>query len=213
MKPFFIALLTALVLPLGAAESTQLLSSKDAPRVSNVTGLVDFWSVTTKPCKLISLYGYNSGSAGFVEVFDTASTNPVIRITGFDSISGLYTNTPGGVFGIGDAIQLTNTLGGQPAGIYWVSPLTTNAFYLNSTRAKALTFTQDKLASGASAAGSMYLVPNHSFAVASADNYSCVVQNTGLPMGRGLLIATSTTAGTYTTGGTNITAMATVGSP
>lgn len=196
--------------------AVQSYSSIQAPRVLNTTGLIDYWQLGNGAkfnAKLLSLFGYNSGSAGFINIFNTSHTNPVFSITGFDNVNQWYTNVPANILATGDAIQLTNTLGGNAAAIYWVSQLTSNTFFLNSTRAASLNFNADKGPSGSSASTFANLVPVHSFKVAATDNYSCIVPTTGIPFGRGIMIATSTTAGTWTVGGTNITAWLTIGSP
>ncbi len=192
---------------------TKTYRSIDNPRVLNTTALMDYWAVTKGPGLMINLFGWNAGAAGFVEVFDTDHTNAFVPISGFDSGLGFYTNTIPRTFSHGEAVQLTNTLAGVTAGIYWVSVFESNLFTLNSTKVKALTFTADKPPTGASATGMVIRLPVHTFAIAATDNYSCIVPVTGIPFGRGLLFGTSSTGGTYTLGGTNITAIVTVQTP
>lgn len=211
----FLPLLCLFVVSAFAGEqATQTLSSQANPRTSTVTGYMDYWSVAQRNCRVISIYGYNSGPQQWVQLFDTGQSNAVLSITAW---SGTPTYTNGAHnLSMAQPIQFTNTVNGITAGIYYARPIDLNSFQVFDTAAHAngSGTTGRQGSGGASGTGTALLLPTHSFAVASADNYSCIVQNTGFSFGKGLLISTSSTGPTYTpTGTTNITACVTVGSP
>jgi hypothetical protein len=213
MKSLFLSLL--LPLSLLGADVTQVFSSKDAPRVSLTTGYVDYWQVKAAPCRMVSLFGYNSGAQQFVQIFDTAQSNAAVAIT---SWSATPTYTAGAhSLSLGQPIQFTNTVNGITAGIYYARPITTDTLQVFDTYAHAVngTATTGRQGSGGvTGTGTALLLPTHSFAAAGTDNFSCLVAGSGIQVGKGLLIATSSTGGTYTPSGTtNLTVCATIGSP
>jgi len=200
-------LLALLALWPGAAmaESEQTLSSLiDAPRASTNNALIDWWQVTRRNTKLISCYGYNNGSQAFLQFYDcSASTNGVaIPVSGF--AGGLYTNAVARDVGYLERLQLTNTLGGNPAALYYAIPSDSTHFTLATTLANAIAgVTVDP--QGSTAAATIFRVPVHTMAIAASDNYSTIVPVKGTAFSRGLLIAASSSATTYTPAGTNIT--------
>jgi len=214
-----IALAACVFLRVGSAwaadiPSVQSFNQMQAPRVSTATGLIDLWQVTRGSGKLISLFGYNSSTQQWVQVFDTTN-GPTLAVNGFDSGNSWFTNGSGSL-GPGDGLRITNTFAGLSAGIYFAQPVGANRFYLMPTRDLAVNGSfLDALAISGSSSGTGFMrVPVHSFAVDGTNNFSCIVPVTGIPVGRGVCIATSQTGGAlYTPGGTNITANVTVGSP
>lgn len=214
--PVFAGVWLLLFLPVSmpAAEAVRTLSSvNEATRSSTSTGLVDWWQVDTRAGKVISLFGYNNGSQQFLQVFDSGA-GPTNIVAGFSATADTFTNTTHGL-APGQPLQLTGTVAGLSAGIYYASPLDADRFYLYDTKAHAIaqaaTGKQDL--TGSSASATLNKLPVHTFAIGAADNYSCIVPNTGIGYSKGLVIAVSTTAATYTAGSKDVTILVTVGGP
>lgn len=182
-----------------AAETKSLSSSTDASasRTSLTTGYVDAWQVGPGSVTLVSLFGYNSGSQQFVQLYDCTNTAaPTVAVSGFSSTAETFTNTAHGL-STGQKIQLTGTVAGSSAGIYFVIVTDANRFQIASTLANARAGTAVDL-TGSTATATLNLVPVHYLAVGAADNFSCIVPQTGMKFGKGLLITLSTTGPLYT---------------
>lgn len=200
-----------LELQAGLQSSFVSSSTQNAPRADTTSNYVDWWQVRNGPGIFISCFGYNSGAAQFVQLFDTR-TGPQIAVTAWDATLDTFTVTNHGLLA-GTRIQLTNAIAGIAAGIYYASGATnatanaTNQFYLYDTAAHAIakgaTGLQD--VTGGTGTGTMQLLPIHSFAVASADNFSCIIPITGAPYTRGLAVALSSSGPTYTAVGKQAT--------
>ena len=189
-------------------------STMSAPRVG-ASNYIDWWVVRAGPTKLISVFGYNGGPLQYLQFFDNPN-GPVLNITAWDNVNNNFTNANHALT-TGQRVQLTNTVAGITAGIYYARPYTTNAFYLYDTYAHAIATGSEtglKTVSGGSSTATMLLVPLHSMAMAASDNYSIMITGTGMGFGKGLTIANSTTPATYTTPGlSNFTATVTYTAP
>lgn len=223
MKRFLFALAAlalAFAMPLRAQSTLTLGSTAQAPRTSPTSNYVDWWLVNPGPCKLISIFGYNSGSQGWVQIFDAGTANgaalPVSYNSGAANNEWLCANHG---LTTGQRVQVTNTLAGVSAGIYYARPLTSTLFYLYDTLAHSQAAgavisgaTGQQVVTG-TGSGYQALVPVHSFAVAANDNFSLIVPVSGMVFGHGLTVAGSTTAATYTPGGTNLVITCTLTAP
>lgn len=197
------------------------LTAQSATRRSASTALIDYWQARPSPGVLISLFGFNNGAQQYIQLFDTTNAAPLVNISSWNSTLDNFTNNVHGL-SIGQPVQLSTNTAGVTAGIYYVGFTTNssgvvvvepNSFYLYDTVAHAVAATTVGRQDVTTATGSVAvfnLVPFHTFAVAATDNYSCIVPSTGINFGKSLLIAVSTTAGTYTAGAKDVTMLATV---
>lgn len=199
-------------------------STQAAARADTTSNYVDWWQVRTGPGLLISVFGYNSGAQQWLQFFDSAH-GPTVAVTAWDSTLDVLRCTNHGLV-LGDRIQLTGTVAGIAAGIYYVHPLSNdssfplgadrdNDFFLYDTlahaRAGGATGLED--VTGATSTATLNRLPVHTFAIAATDNYSCVVISTGMSFDRGIVVANSTTAATYTAGSKNLTIFVTFKQP
>jgi hypothetical protein len=213
-------LLTGLCLLGPATSQAQIVrgSTATAARADTTSNYVDWWAVYAGPATLISCFGYNSGAQQWLQFYDSAN-GPTVAVTSWDASSDKFTATNHGL-SIGQRIQLTGTVATIAAGIYYVG-LDTNslagavtnsvAFYVYDTlaNAKAGGSTGRQNIVGATSTATLNLLPLHTFAIAATDNYSCIVPDTGMSFGKGIVIANSTTGPTYTAGSKNVTIMVT----
>lgn len=186
-------------------------SSKDATRRSSSTGYVDYMTVRTNPCELISLFGYNSGADQFLQLYDQngswvpGGNHPILRsVTDTNATTNLVT-VNGASLTAGDylgAVYLTGVTGVSFAYAVAISA-TTVALYPTVADAMAQTNRVDLTQN--SETGSFSLVPVHTFAIGATDNYSCIIPVTGIPFGRGLIVAVSTAGPLYTAGAKEVT--------
>lgn len=216
-----LSLLLLLAIPAGAADAALTLNSMySAVRTDPATDLVDYWQVRSGPGVMISLFGYNNGSQQYIQLFDATNAAPTIAVTAWSATVDNFTNAFHGL-SIGQPVQLTGTVATIAAGIYYVGMATNgagvvisdpNSFYLYDTKANAMagTTTGRQNISGSSSTATLNLVPFHTFVIGAANNYSCIVPNTGMSFGKSLLIAVSTSAGTYTAGAKDVTMTATL---
>jgi hypothetical protein len=193
-------------------------STQTAPRADATSNLVDWWQVRNGPGVFISCFGLNTGSAQFIQLFDSKS-GPTLAITGWDSTKDTFTAT-NHQLGIGTRLQLTNSLAGTPAGIYYVGG-TNNAagvtvrdpdsfaLYDTLAHAQAAGATGRQDLGGVSGTGTMYFLPLHVFRAGATDNFSCIIPVTGFGYNRGLVVAISTTSGTWTAGAKEATYLVT----
>lgn len=219
-------LLIALLLPAFAqaevvGSTATFGSTQVASRADTTSNYVDWWQVRTGPGLLISVFGYNSGAQQWLQLFDS-SAGPTVAVTSWDSTGDKFTATNHGLSN-GEKIQLTGTVAGIAAGFYFVgldtnsvSGLTnTVAFYIYNTAANAYagqtTGRQDL--TGVTGTATLNRIPIHTFAIAATDNFSCVVQFTGMSCEKGIVLADSTTAATYTAGSKNLTMLVTFKQP
>lgn len=212
--PIWILLFWTVCAP--GAETRTLASVNEATRTSTSTGLVDWWQVDTRTGKLISLFGFNNGSQQWLQVFDSGA-GPTNIVDGFAAAAtggqtaDTCTNASHGL-SIGQPVQLTGTFAGLSAGIFYASPIDGNRFYLYDTKAHAISqgSTGKQDLTGSSASATLNKLPLHTFAIGAADNYSFIVPDTGSSYGRGLVVAVSTTAATYTAGAKDVTMLITL---
>lgn len=178
-------------------------STLDAPRADTSSNYVDWWQVRTNPTVLVSVFGYNSGSQQWIQIFDSSS-GPSLSVTCTAS-SDVFVLAGHGLT-TGQRVQIGTGFGGVSAAIYYVNSVDTSTFYLYDTLAHAqtggATGRQDVTSN---AAGTVLLIPVHTFAIAATDNYSCIVPLSGISVGKGLVIANSTTGPLYTAGSKNVT--------
>lgn len=200
----YVSSLIAFLLLIGscyAQPATQTYSSvQSAPRADSTSNYADWWQVVKGPGTVISVFGYNSGGQQFVQLFDAGGTNgPYVNFSGFSASADTFTNTTAAELRLGQRLQVTNVVGGVSAGIYYAIPMTSTTYKLATTLANAQAGTGIDL-SGSTGSGIMFHLPLDSFAVGAADNFSCIIQNSGLVVGKGLVVAVSTTAATFTPG-------------
>jgi hypothetical protein len=194
-----------------AADATITFTTTDSPRIAS-TGYIDWAQVSTKQgSRLINVFGYNSGGQQWIQLYNS-SNGVVLPIT--DSFDSENTFVTSGYVYIGEPVQFTNTIAGVTAGIYFARPVTNSVvkFQVYDTRAHALNAaatTGIKDVTSDLASGNIQLLPRHTFAVASTDNYSFIVPGTGMGFGQGVVIAASATGPTFTPSGTNVTICAT----
>ncbi len=185
-------------------------STVSAPRADSTTNYVDWWAVQASPCELISLFGYNSGPQQWIQIFDAVAHT--VAVTDSDDSTDIMTAAAHG-FATGQRLQLVagNTLG-IAAGIYYAKNISTNTFSLYDTLAHALvgsaTGLKDVTVLGGS--GTINLMPFNTWGIAALDNFSIIVPSTAIGLGRGLVIANSTTGPLYTAGSKNITILGTL---
>ena len=199
-----------------AADTTITFTTPESPRFNTTTGYIDWAQVSSRSgSRLISVYGYNSGPAQFVQLYN-ATNGPAVQILD-TAVTPPYVDLSGGM-GTGDAIRFTNTDVVATAKIYYLRQFTNAAsaqgikYHLYDTRAHALnaaSTTGIVTIANDLQTGFAHLVPKHTFAVAANDNFSCIIQGSGMGFGRGIAVAVSTTAPVFTAGQTNITICAT----
>lgn len=201
---FFGALLVCLS---GYGQSTLTFgSTTSAPRADATSNLVDWWSVKAAPVSLMSCFGYNNGSQQFLQFFD-APDSPLITVSGFSATQDCFTNattSASAMLNTGDRVQLTNTVAGSAAGIYYAISTNGSRFLIATTLANARAGTAIDL-TGATAAATLFRLPVHVMAIGAADNFSVIVPDSGMGFGRGIIAAVSTTAATYTAGAKDLT--------
>lgn len=184
-------------------------STASAPRADSTSNYVDWWLVNAQGTIVYSIFGYNSGSQQFLQIYDT-TVGPTVAVTAWDATSDCFTNTAHGL-STGQRIQLTGTVAGISAGIYYVGYVEPNAFSIYDTLAHAQTggATGKQDVTGGTSTATLNRLPIACQAIAGTDNYSWVIPMTGGTLGKGLVIANSTTAATYTAGSKNITILVT----
>jgi hypothetical protein len=121
-----------------AADPTITFTTADSPRIAS-TGYIDWAQVTTKTgCRLINVFGYNSGPQQWVQLYNS-SNGIVVAIADSQATAKLWSANSSNIF-IGEPLQFTNTIGTAAAGIYYARPLTNSSlwFQLYDTRAHAI---------------------------------------------------------------------------
>jgi len=178
-------------------------SHKDAPRLDLATGYVDWFAVRKRSCVLLSLFGYNSGAAQFIHLFDAGNGAPTGTITKADESSWDEGQLPSAGHGLqdGDKVVITD-IAGIAAGILFAhsSTIGSNAFSVHATLADAMTGANPDIPDAGDDGGTFTHVPLHTFAIGAQDNYSVIVPRTGINFSSGLVVAVSTTGPLYTAG-------------
>lgn len=198
-----------------AADVTTVFTTMDSPR-ANASGYIDWAQVSNRQgSRLINVFGYNSGPQQWLQFYN--STNGIVLAIGdsSDANNTFDVSNGGGAVYLGEPLQLTNTIAGITAGIYYARPTTnsTTVFQLYDTRAHALNYastTGIKNVTADAQTGNIQMLPRHTMAIAGADNYSWIIPGTGMGFGQGIVIAASTTGPTFTPPSTNITICATL---
>lgn len=175
-----------------------------APRADASTNYVDWWQVKTSPCELINIFGYNSGPLQWVQIFDSNNGPTIAAVS--DDLEDNFTFSNHGLSN-GQRVRLTGYTGITNGTIGYVRYINSQMFEVYDTLAHAIDYTSltGRLDSTAVNTGVVALIPMHSFGVAAADNYSCIIPVTALGLGKGLVVANSTTGAIYTGGAKNIT--------
>lgn len=188
-------------------------STQVASRADTTSNYVDWWQARTGPGVLISLFGYNSGAQQFLQIYDS-SAGPTVSVTAWVAATDIFTAAGHGLKNT-EKVQLTGTVAGISAGFYYVGLIDADTFYLYDTIAHAVTAgaTGRQDVTGATSTATLSRVPIHTFAIAATDNFSCVVPNTGMSCEKGVVVANSSTAATYTAGSKNLTLFVTVRVP
>lgn len=206
MKTLFLclSLLAGFVGP-AFGQSQMLGSTTTAPRADTTSNYVDWWLVRGSGTIVYSVFGYNSGAQQWLQLFDSA-TGPTVAVTAWSAAADTFTCASHGL-STGNRIQLTGTVATIAAGIYYVLTVDGDTFSIYDTLAHAQTggATGKQDIVGGTSTATLNRLPTHVFAIGAADNYSCVVPTTGAGFSKGLVIANSTTAATYTAGSKNIT--------
>lgn len=184
-------------------------STSTAARADTASNYVDWWLVNAQPTIVYSVFGYNSGAQQWLQIYDSAS-GPTVAVTAWDSTLDTFTCATHGL-STGQRIQLTGTVAGIAAGIYYVGQVDASTFYIYNTlaNAQALGSTGKQDLTGGTSTATLNRLPTHTFAIAASDNFSCIIPATGATLGKGLVIANSTTAATYTAGSKNLTLLVT----
>lgn len=185
-------------------------STQSASRADTTSNYVDWWQINTGPSQLISLFGYNSGAQQYLQIFDS-SAGPTVAVTAWVAATDIFTAAAHGLT-TGERVQLTGTVAGISAGIYYAQWISADTFYLYDTLAHAQAggATGRSDVTGATSTATLNRLPIHTFAIAATDNYSFIVPVVGMTCGKGIVVANSTTAATYTAGSKNVTIVATV---
>lgn len=207
----FLALLLPLLASAQQQSQTILFSStsdNSASDRANAANLVDHWVVKKGPTTLYSLYGYNAGSAQFIQIYDCTNATPVIPIIGCDaqddSMSSAALTEPNGLI-LGQRAQIAS-IQDITDGIYFIHPIAEDTWTAYDTLAHCLTggATGRQDVTNSADTGTLTLLPVQTWAVAGTANFTIPIPANGISFGHGLLIATSSTAGTYTAGTTNL---------
>lgn len=188
-------------------------STQAASRADPTSNYIDWWQVRTGPGLIMSVFGYNSGPQQWLQIYDSPQ-GPTVAVTAWDQTAKTFTATNHGLSN-GERVQLTNTVASITAGFYYVGYTNSFQFYLYDTAAHAYAGGATGLqnVSGATSTATFQRLPIHTFAIAASDNFSCIVPVTGITCEKGIVLADSTTAATYTGGNKNFTAMITFRQP
>lgn len=185
---------------------SSLLTGARADTTSNFT---DWELIRAGRGELLSLFGYNSGAAQFIQIFDSA-VGPVVTISATVAATDIATAASHGLH-TGQRVHLPSDLAGVTAGIYYVNKISANTLYLYDTKANAITGGASGRANFTGvASGTLNLIPKHTFAIGGADNFSCVIPVTGLGFDNGVVVANSSTGPLYTAGSKDVTYCATL---
>jgi hypothetical protein len=194
-----------------ATDNLTFSSLKDGTSPAGTAlGTLFEWIISTGPGRLLSLMGYNSGAAMFLQLFDLPRT-PIITVTGSSNSQKIVTGDVTG-FSTGDRVRNVDIGGITTAGwVYIGKPYGNNGtFALYPGHASAMADTS-RVSPNDNQIGTMVAVPMHSQAIAAADNYSFIVPTTGIGLGRGLVIGISDQLPYYHPLAAAITALVTIG--
>jgi hypothetical protein len=180
-------------------------SSRDASRLDTATGYVDFLEAKRGAGVLLSLFGYNSGAAQFLQLFDVATGAPTLAITSGPDGGDAFFDAVGHGLLTGDKAIISGITGIADSRIWFLHRLSADRFTVHATLAEAISGTNAEEPDNQSDAGTLTHVPLHTALIGAGLNFSTVVPVTGLNFSRGLVAAVSTTGPLYTAGTKQLT--------
>jgi len=179
-------------------------SSKDASRTDTTTGYVDFLEAKRGAGVLISLFGYNSGAAQFIQLFDVRIGAPTLAITSAAGGDAWFEVANHGLL-TGDKVRISGITGIADTRVWFVKVIQSGEFAIHASLADALSSTDPQLPTTPSDAGTLNHVPLHTFLIGAGLNFSVIVPVSGIGFSSGLVAAVSTTGPLYTAGAKEVT--------